>query len=133
MKKCAVQTVLVLAVMVIAASCTKSSSPAIVYPEKTVRFVLHTEQDFTGNTENILFSLFIRKANTLIFDSTLSPMQLKDIPNVSKELVFEKKIADDGSDLTAGFMYTIENVGNSHYIDTCKGGVPFTLVDFSFQ
>ncbi len=136
MKKYAILTVLVLAIMVTVTSCTKSSSSPVVYPERTFRFVLHTEKDFSGNTENIVFSLFIRKANTantVIFDSTLSPMQIKDIPNASKELVFEKKIADDGSDLTAGFLYAIQNVGNSWYIDTCKSGVSLKVIDYSFQ
>jgi len=115
-------------------SCTKDTSPTIPNSGRIIKFILHTEKDFSNDNHNITFSLFIRNHTTVLFDSTLSSMKIKDIPDSANKLIFEKKVPnDDGSDLAAGFNYTIENVGMSWYLDTCKAGETFKIVDFSFQ
>ncbi|MGH2649566.1 MAG: hypothetical protein ACRDE8_18450 [Ginsengibacter sp.] len=61
-------------------------------------------------------------------------MKIKDIPASINKLIFEKKVpGDDGSDLGVGFHYTIENVGSSSFIDSCKTGESFKVVNFSFR
>lgn len=123
-----------LAVVLAGTSCTKEVAPAITHPERTIRFILYTNQDFSGNNQNITFSLFIRNHTRGLFDSSLSSMKIKDIPDSTHKLIFEKKVPnDDGSDLAAGFNYTIENVGTSWHIDTCAAGQVFKIVDFPFQ
>jgi len=61
-------------------------------------------------------------------------MKVKDIPKPADKLVFEKQVPnDDGSVLTAGFYYTIENVGISWYLDTCSVGQSFKVINYSFK
>lgn len=105
-----------------------------MYPvnSRTIRFQLYTNQDFSGNTSLISFSLFIRNTNKTILDSSLASMQIKDIPDEAHKIVIEKTVSDN-SDLAAGFRYEIQNVGNSSYTDTSKAGSMFKVIDFSFQ
>lgn len=126
--------ILAFTIMLAATSCTKETSPEIPNSGRTIKFILHTEKDFSNDEHNITFSLFIRNHTTVLFDSTLSSMKIKDIPDSTNKLIFEKKVpSDDGSDIAAGFRYTIENVGISWHLDTCKAGETFKVVDFSFQ
>lgn len=126
--------ILAFAVILIGTSCTKEAAPTIPHPERIIRFILYTKQDFSGNNHNITFSLFIRNHTRDLFDSALSSMKIKDIPDSTHKLIFEKKVPnDDGSDVAAGFNYTIENVGSSWHIDTCAAGQVFKVVDFPFQ
>lgn len=116
-------------------SCYKeqssSVSPAV---SRTIIFTLYTQKDFSDNNSNITFSLFIRTHDKVLFDTTLSVMKIKDIPDSTRKIVFKKEVPDnDGSELAAGFRYSIENVGNSTHIDTCKTGELVKVVDFSFK
>ncbi|MEP6949338.1 MAG: hypothetical protein ABI863_08695 [Ginsengibacter sp.] len=126
--------ILALTAILIGTSCTKETSSIIPNSGRTIKFILYTKQDFSNDNHNITFSLFIRNHTRDLFDSALSSMKIKDIPDSMHKLIFEKKVPnDDGSDLAAGFNYTIENVGISWYIDTCAAGQTFKVVDFSFQ
>src|SRR5215510_8638121 len=94
-------------------SCKKQySSGNISYPpaQRTIRFQLYTNQDFSGNTSVINFSVFIRNANRTLFDSTLASMRIEDIPDALHKLIIEKTV-NDNSDLAAGFRYEIQGVG----------------------
>ena len=114
-------------------SCTKEDSPSPTAPPRKIRFVLYTEEDFSSDN-NITFSLVIRNSTKTLFDSSLSVMKVKDIPKSANKLIFEKQVPnDDGSVLTAGFYYTIENVGLSWYIDTCSAGQSLKVIDYSFK
>jgi|SRR5215475_11448895 len=123
-----------LAVLLVVVSCRKYSSGNMSYPaaQRTIRFQLYTNQDFSDNSSVINFSIFIRDANRTLFDSSLASMRIKDIPDALNKLVIEKTV-NDNSDLAAGFRYEIHDVGTSSYIDTSKAGNPFKIVDFSFQ
>src|SRR5262245_60322561 len=89
--------------------------------ERKIRFQLYTDKDFSGETSLIEFSIFIRNAQTELFDSSLAPMQLQNIPDAAHKIVIEKTISGNhDADLAAGFRYEIQNVGNSWYIDTSK-------------
>ncbi len=113
-------------------SCTKDDAPTI--PKRTIKFILYTEEDFSTDNHNITFSLFIRTHSKTLFDSSLSTIKIKDIPNFANRLILEKTVPnDDGSELAAGFNYTIENVGLSWYLDTCKAGQTFKEVNYSFK
>ena len=119
---------------IIGLSCKKDySTPGIAYPQKrTIRFQLYTNQDFSSNTSFINFSIFIKNGNKTLFDTSLSSMQIKDIPDNAHKIVIEKTVADN-SDLAAGFRYEIPNVGISWHIDTSKAGNEFKVVDYNFQ
>lgn len=138
MKKYFTSILFVLIVILVATvSCKKNySSAGNIYPavERKFRFQLYTNKDFSANTSVINFSLFIRKANGAIFDSSLASMQIKDIPDAAHKLVFEKTVIGNYNlDLAAGFHYEIHDVGTSSYIDTSKAGNTFKIIDFAFQ
>ncbi|HET9826200.1 MAG TPA: hypothetical protein VFP87_12760 [Chitinophagaceae bacterium] len=136
MKKIFIASYSLLIVGILATLCTKkkTSSWETTYPASTrkIRFQLYTNQDFSGNTSLISFSLFIRNASKTILDSSLTTMQIKDLPDAEHKLVIEKTV-NDNSDVAAGFHYEIQNVGNSSYIDTSKAGNLFKIIDFAFQ
>jgi hypothetical protein len=136
MKKFSLLLLAALVVMVAAQSCKKYDSPSQTYPaiERKIRFQLYTNQDFSGETSVINFSIFIRNTRTTLFDSALVSMQIKDIPDAAHKLIIEKTVlTNDNSDLAAGFQYEIQNVGFSWYIDTSKAGNPFKVIDYAFQ
>lgn len=129
-----------LAIIQAGTSCTKETSgaqgtsPKAKGPNRLIQFHLYTEKDFSTNNDVITFSLFIRSHTRVFFDSTLSPMTMKDIPGITDKLTIARQVADDdGSDLAVGFRYAIENGGSSWFIDTSKAGALFKIVDFSFQ
>jgi hypothetical protein len=73
-------------------------------------------------------------AGRLLFDSAFTPIQIKDIPDPAHKIVVEKKVVGyDGADLTAGFVYEIENVGSSWHIDTSSAGNPLKVIDYNFR
>jgi hypothetical protein len=127
----------VFALLIILESCKKtypasdSIDPGI---ERTIRFQLYTNQDFSGETSIIRFSVFIRNARTTLFDSSLAVMRIKDIPDAAHKLVIEKTVSGNGNaNLSAGFHYEIENVGYSGYVDTSKAGNALKVIDYAFQ
>ena len=102
--------------------------------ERKIRFQLYTDKDFSSETSIIKFSVFIRDAHTTLFDSSLAPMQLKDIPHVANKIIIEKTVSGYGNkDLAAGFHYEIENVGHSGFVDTSKAGNVLKVIDYAFQ
>jgi hypothetical protein len=101
---------------------------------RKIRFQLYTDKDLSNETAVIKFSIFIRNAHTTLFDSSLAPMQIKDIPDAAHKIVIEKEVPGiDNSDLAAGFNYEIQNVGNSWYIDTSRAGNNLKVIDYSFR
>ena len=119
-------------------SCSKDNHPKPVTPtvERTVQFVLFTDKDFSTDHKQITFKLSIQNpaANTTLWDSTLAPMAISDIPDIAHKLVVEKLVPNnDPSLLKVGFYYTIENVGNSWHLDSLSVGQTFKIVDFNFQ
>ena len=115
------------------ASCHKDSVPPNLV-ERKVHYILYTNKDFSGDNHTITFSVFIRKNNTILLDSVLSPMKIKDIPNMANKIEIDKLVPNnDPSDLTVGFLYTIEGVGNSWFLDTCSRGQTFKVLEYPFQ
>jgi hypothetical protein len=143
LKKFSILIPALLIVVITGVSCKKDYSgtntvyPGTVYSgvDRKIRFQLYTNQDFSGNTSVINFSLFVRNASNLaIFDSSLASMQLKDIPDAAHKLVIEKTLPGYGSsDFAAGFRYEIQNVGISWFTDTSKAGNALKIIDYAFQ
>ncbi|MFI5162543.1 MAG: hypothetical protein ACHQHN_14785 [Sphingobacteriales bacterium] len=127
---------LILALICLVTSCKKEKpvNPPATASYRTLRFILYTNQDFSGNNENISFALHISNAqSTIKFDSTVFSAKVKDIPDKAHQLVFEKKIPDDGTAVAADFFYTIENVGMSWYLDTCAANEKTKVIEYPFQ
>ena len=125
-------------VMLIGSSCKKQTIDqkynCSAVPRQ-IQFSLYTEKDFSGNNENIVFTLSIRTSTSrVLWDSVLAPMKVKDIPGVANKLVIEKLVTvDDCSLLKVGFIYAIENVGISWFWDKSNAGENFKKVEFNFQ
>lgn len=96
--------------------------------------MLYTNNDFSGNNDIIVFSLFMRNHAGILFDSALAPMKIMEIPHAKNKIIIEKRVPDnDTSELSVGFLYSIEGVGNSWHLDTCKAGETLKVIEFAFQ
>ncbi len=103
-------------------------------PKERYRFQLYTNQDFSNDNAVIHFSIFIKNGSTVLLDSALATMQIKDIPDAAHKIVIEKSVTGyDNADLSAGFQYEIENVGFSWFTDTSKAGNSLKIIDYAFQ
>jgi len=123
--------------VVIGQSCKKtnvSTGGESLSGERKIRFQLYTDKDFSNENSVIKFSIFIRDAHTTLFDSSLAPMQLQDIPDAAHKIVIDKMVlGNNNADLAAGFHYEIQNVGHSGYIDTSRAGNVLKVVDYAFH
>lgn len=146
MKKISFNVCLLLTLCIAIASCKKNGpgeNPIPVGSGRTVRLLLYTDQNFSNDNSVIHFTVFIKKgsvyvydtvASNLLFDSAFAPMQIKDIPDPAHKIVIEKKVIGyDEADLTAGFVYEIENVGNSWHVDTSSAGNPLKIIEYNFR
>jgi len=102
---------------------------------RKVQFDLYTDKDYSNDTHNITFTLFMNKTTgETLWDSVLAPMEIKDIPDPAHKLIIERAVpGNDTSLLKVGFLYTIEGVGSSWYIDSSNSGETFKIVDYNFQ
>ena len=119
-------------------SCKKEKpQPVVSSSNKTVKFVLYTNEDFSTDEDTIRFALTIRNnAGTInarsIFDTTLMLMKIKDIPGPANKLIISKTVPDDGSILEAGFIYyTRFGVGSK--FDTVSTSERMKVFEYPFQ
>src|ERR1700744_3136755 len=138
MKYFLLTALLVFAAICLTTSCKKenpvNAKQPVTASSRTLKFILYTNKDFSGNDQNITFSLHISNAQkTIAFDSTVFSAKVKDIPDKAHQLVFEKKIPDDGTTVAADFFYTIENVGMSWYLDSCASNEKMKVIEYPFQ
>ena len=115
-------------------SCKESTiiNPAV--PRK-IKFILYTDKDFSGDNDNITFRLSIQNtSNQTLWDSVLTTMKIKDIPDLAHKLVVEKAVPNNYNGvIKAGFYYTIENVGYSWHYDMSNAGEKYKEISFNFQ
>jgi len=122
------------ALLLFVVSCKKDKPDVKTNPPRKVRYELFTNEDFSTDQKNILFSVFMRKGQKTIFDSPLSAMKIKDIPDSIHRIIIEKLAPDnDTATLIVGFNYQIENVGNSWFLDTFSSGNTFKLLRYPFR
>jgi hypothetical protein len=102
---------------------------------RKIKFTLYTDKDFSADNNYITFKLSIQKpTNQVLWDSILPPMRIKDIPDYMHKLSITRSVPNnDGSELKVAFYYSIENVGNSWYIDTSDAGQKIKEITFNFQ
>jgi len=130
-------TALIVAAICLTTSCKKEKSTPAPAPTpvatRTLRFILYTNQDFSNDNHNISFALHIDDGVSAPFDSTVYSTQVKNIPDKAHQLVFEKKVPDDGKTLTAGFTYAIQNVGFSWHLDTVASNEKQKVIEYPFE
>lgn len=122
-------------ITLIGTSCQKQVIDQVPANPRKIQFVLYSDKDFSNDNGNISFTLSIQKLpNQVLWDSALSQMRIKDIPDLAHKLVIEKLVPNnDKSLLKVGFHYSIENVGSSSHWNSSNAGETFTIVDFNFQ
>ncbi|HMH22347.1 MAG TPA: hypothetical protein VK563_11245 [Puia sp.] len=117
-------------------SCKKDNddpSPA-PGPARTVKFILYSNTDLSSDKGTITFTLHIGTPGHTIWDSVLAPMNIKDVPSLTKELVFQKIVpGNNNADLQVGFLYTITDVGNSWFLDIFKAGETQKTIEYDFK
>ena len=120
-------------------SCRKSDGDGYggtsgLSPQRKVRYELYTREDFSGNQESILFSLFMRVGDKPVFDSALAPMKVEDIPDSAHRIIIERPMPRGFTDtLIVGFGYAIDGVGHSSHDEVFPSGDTFRLVRFIFD
>jgi hypothetical protein len=118
-----------------ALSCRKDTQTPVPVPARTVRYILYTQKDFSGENGLITFELTMKNGSRVLFDSSFAPMKISEIPGKTKPIVVDKAVpaGNENADLVVGFLYSIENVGNSWYLDTSKAGNPLKTIEYSFE
>lgn len=115
-------------------SCKKEKHAPAPVPTRTLKFILYTDKDFSDDEHNISFALHVvRIGNYPSFDSTVTSFKIKDIPHKANQLVFEKKVPDDGTTLTVGFVYTIEGIGVGWHLDTLGANQKSKTIEYPFE
>jgi hypothetical protein len=129
--------VVAVAAICFAIACRKDNSSANnakIPPTRKVRFELFTAQDFSDQPERITFSLYMANDDRRIFDSAISPMRVEDIPDSLHRIIIEHEVpGNDTSTLVVGWLYHIDNVGYSWYLDSFPAADSFKLVRYSFR
>jgi len=135
MKKIGFRLILPALIILSALSCKKDYNGYKTPPiQRNIQFDLFTSQDFSTDNNKITFTLHIKNKNKTLWDSVLSSMKINEIPVQANKLTFNKIVPDDdGSELSAGFVYEIENVGMSWYLDTIKAGEAFKHISYDFH
>jgi len=60
-------------------------------------------------------------------------MKIKDIPSFANRININKTVSTQPGQLKLGFYYTIEEVGDSWFIQPMESWESFKLVDFNFR
>ena len=106
-------------------SCKKNTEkpPVQVPEERRVQYIIYTSSDYANNNTLVTIKLRMLAGNTPIWDSVLAPLPLKNIPGPSNKLIIEKKVpGNNKTELSTGFYYSIENVGDSWYYELFEPG-----------
>jgi hypothetical protein len=146
MYKLAIHAILLALAILLVMSCSKEitdtsiNSPAAIQKvdqavHRKIQFCLFTDRDFSKDKDTIRFTLFMQNSrNKILWDSALAPMQVKDIPDSAHRIIITKKVPGNNMALLkVGFRYSIQNVGNSSYIDTSAAGEILKIVNFNFH
>lgn len=107
-------------------------------PPRTVSYILYTKENFSDVQDTIRFRLRMQSTGTtgrVLLDSNIAPMKVSEIPDSLHRLVFTKTVppGHDQEKLIVGFIYDIDNVGESWYLDSLAPGQPTKTVEYSFR
>jgi hypothetical protein len=127
--------ILSIAVTLIFVACKKDAAkPA----PRTIRYILYTKENFSTNQDTIRFRLLMqtsRNSGGILFDSSLAAMTISAIPDSLHRLVFTKTVptGHEKDTLLVGFIYDIDNVGESWFLDSSAAGPGTKTVEYSFR
>ena len=129
----------IVVITIVAWSCNKDYLPSHetnkpMNTVRKVRYELYTNENFSGNRDNVQFKLYMKNSRKPIFDSLLAPMKIEDIPDSLHRIIIEKFVpGNDTSSLAVGFIYNIEGVGISSHLDRFPAGDTLKVVRYPFQ
>jgi hypothetical protein len=130
-----VSATLCIALALVFAACKKQTqTPA----PRTIWYILYTKQDFSNVQDTIRFRLRMQTTGTtgrVLLDSGIAPMKVSQIPDSLHRLVFAKTVppGHEQDKLVVGFIYDIDNVGESWYLDSSAAGEKTKTVEYSFR
>jgi len=116
-------------------SCKKGAETP---PPRTIWYILYTKQDFSEVRDTIRFRLHIHTTGTtgrLLLDSNIAPMRVNEVPDSLHRLVFTKTVppGHENEKLVVGFVYDIDNVGESWFLDSMNPGDRVKKIEYSFR
>jgi hypothetical protein len=119
-------------VLIVAFSCKKNN---IAPPLRTVTYVLYTDRNFSNDFDTIRFRLLMKAGDQTLLDSSLAPMTIAQVPGPTGRITIQKTVPESyrNRDLLIGFIYFIDNVGESWYLDTSRAGNISKTVEYNFQ
>lgn len=122
----------VLPALSFAAACSKNP---LTPPPRTVNYVLYTEKDFSGNNDTIRFEIVMKAGSQTLLDSPLAAMTVAQVPHQAGKFDITKTVPEAyrNADLQVGFLYSIDNVGSSWFLDSSKAGNLQKVVTYKFQ
>lgn len=117
------------------ASCKKGAETP---PPRTIWYILYTKQDFSEVQDTIRFRLHIHTTGTtgrVLLDSNIAPMRVSQVPDSLHRLIFTKTVppGHENEKLVVGFVYDIDNVGESWFLDSMNPGDRVKKIEYSFR
>ncbi|HEV9037430.1 MAG TPA: hypothetical protein VGQ51_12435 [Puia sp.] len=120
--------------VLLTAACKKD--PYKMAAPRAINYILYTEKDFSNDHDTIRFEILMRSGSKVLLDSPLAPMTIAQIPDSFHRIMFQKFVpsANQNDDLVVGFLYQIDNVGMSWFLDSSKASGPSVkTVTYSFE
>jgi len=70
-----------------------------------------------------------------LFDSSLASMKISEIPDKAHAIVIDKVVppGNNDVDIQLAFLYTIQDVGFSWYLDSARAGELSHTIEYSFK
>jgi hypothetical protein len=105
---------------------------------RTIRYILYTKQDFSDDDDTIRFRVHIHSTGTTgrnLLDSFIAPMRISQIPDSLHAIVIDKTVPAgfEQQKLVIGWVYDIDNVGESWYLDSLVPGENHKTVKYDFR
>ena len=124
-----------MAFSVMIAACKKSTQTP---SPRTIRYILYTREDFSEVRDTIRFRLRMQTTGItgrVLLDSGIAPMRVSEVPDSLHRLIFTKTVppGHEQDKLIVGFIYDIDNVGESWYLDSSAAGEKTKTVEYSFR
>lgn len=121
--------------LLIFAACKKDAAKP---SPRTIRYILYTKENFSADRDTIRFRLRMQTTGAngrILLDSNLAPMRISEIPDSLHRLVFTKTVPSghEKDNLLVGFIYDIDNVGQSWFLDSSAAGVNTKTVEYNFR
>jgi hypothetical protein len=116
-------------------SCKKDARPA---SPRTIRYILYTKQDFSNDDDTIRFRVHMHSTGITgrnLLDSFIAPMTISAIPDSMHAIVIDKNVPSgyEQQKLVIGWVYDIDNVGESWHLDSLSPGENHKTVVYDFR